>query len=102
MLARTLPVGFRVFIVLIFHDATRFAFGVPPIHLTPRCNPVDFLEDNLYDAHVGKSAYALQLARWFAVFGRDKFKVHTCDHVYRSKRVGPGRRQAVFYGDLCL
>lgn len=40
-----------------------------------RCNPADFLEDNLYDAHVGKSAYALQLVRWFAVFGRDKFKV---------------------------
>lgn len=42
---------------------------------TPRCNPTDFLEDNLYDAHVGKSMYALQLERWFAVFGRDRFKV---------------------------
>lgn len=39
---------------------------------------MDFLENNLYDAHVGKSAYALQLARWFAVFGRENFKVHYC------------------------
>lgn len=43
--------------------------------LCRRCNPRDFLEDVLYNAHVAKSMYAMQLRRWFDVFGRDSFKV---------------------------
>lgn len=45
-----------------------------------RCNPRDYLESNLYDAHVGKSMYALQLSRWFAFFGRESFKVTRLAH----------------------
>lgn len=49
-----------------------------------RCNPRDYLETNLYDAHVGKGLYAMQLSRWFAVFGKENFKV-----------------SCVFSGDTC-
>lgn len=40
-----------------------------------RCNPRKFLESPLYVSHVGKSMYAMQLERWFDLFGRDNFKV---------------------------
>eukprot|EP00752_Nemacystus_decipiens_P003848 g3540.t1 len=54
--------------------------GHPPCelcntHTEPWCNPREYLEDPLYNAHVGKSMYALQLRRWFSVFGRESFKV---------------------------
>ncbi|CBN74649.1 Sulfotransferase [Ectocarpus siliculosus] len=39
------------------------------------CNPRKFLEVPLYVSHVGKSMYALQLERWFDLFGRENFKV---------------------------
>ena len=29
----------------------------------------------MFNAHVGKSVYAMQLQRWFNVFGRENFKV---------------------------
>lgn len=40
-----------------------------------RCNPRKFLESPLYVSHVGKSMYAMQLERWFGLFGRENFKV---------------------------
>eukprot|EP00752_Nemacystus_decipiens_P004724 g4307.t1 len=39
------------------------------------CNPRKFLENPLYVSHVGKSMYAMQLERWFDLFGRENFKV---------------------------
>eukprot|EP00903_Cladosiphon_okamuranus_P016125 g14881.t1 len=39
------------------------------------CNPRTFLESPLYVSHVGKSMYAMQLERWFDLFGRENFKV---------------------------
>lgn len=29
----------------------------------------------MFNAHVGKSVYVMQLQRWFNVFGRESFKV---------------------------
>lgn len=29
----------------------------------------------MFNAHVGKSVYAMQLRRWFEVFGQENFKV---------------------------
>lgn len=54
--------------------------GHPPCelcntHTEPWCNPREYLEEPIYNAHVGKSIYALQLRRWFGVFGRESFKV---------------------------
>lgn len=40
-----------------------------------RCNPSNYLESNMLLAHVGKGLYALQLERWFAMFGRENIKV---------------------------
>ncbi|CAN0193841.1 unnamed protein product [Scytosiphon promiscuus] len=39
------------------------------------CNPRSFLESPLYVSHVGKSMYAIQLERWFDLFGPENFKV---------------------------
>lgn len=50
----------------------------------PSCNPRNFLEMPLFVSHVGKSMYAMQLQRWFDLFGRDNFKVCVC--VYFSYR----------------
>lgn len=41
------------------------------------CNPRKILENPLYVSHVGKSMYAMQLERWFDLFGREKFKVNS-------------------------
>ncbi|CAM9626157.1 unnamed protein product [Scytosiphon promiscuus] len=54
--------------------------GHPPCeicntHTEPWCNPRDYLDEVLFNAHVGKSMYAMQLQRWFGVFGRESFKV---------------------------
>ncbi|CAM9653464.1 unnamed protein product [Laminaria digitata] len=50
--------------------------GISPrerdLHL---CNPRKFLEMPLFVSHVGKSMFALQLERWFDIFGRENFKV---------------------------
>lgn len=56
--------------------------GHPPCelcntHTEPWCNPREYLEDPLFNTHVGKSVYALQLKRWFSIFGRESFKVRT-------------------------
>ncbi len=40
-----------------------------------RCYPPDFIGDNLFRAHVAKSMYAIQLERWFTLFGRENIKV---------------------------
>lgn len=40
-----------------------------------RCNPRKILEMPLFVSHVGKSMYAVQLERWFNLFGRENFKV---------------------------
>ena len=42
-----------------------------------RCYPQDFIgnKGNLFKAHVAKSMYAIQLERWFTLFGRENVKV---------------------------
>lgn len=50
------------------------AHDCPP-PFVDRCNPRKFLESPLYVSHVGKSMYAMQLERWFELFGRENFKV---------------------------
>ncbi|CAN0275443.1 unnamed protein product [Pylaiella littoralis] len=45
------------------------------------CNPRKILENPLYVSHVGKSMYAMQLERWFDLFGREKFKVVFMDDI---------------------
>lgn len=42
-----------------------------------RCHPQDFLGDihHLFKAHVAKGMYAMQLERWFTLFGRENVKV---------------------------
>ncbi|CAB1118567.1 unnamed protein product [Ectocarpus sp. CCAP 1310/34] len=54
--------------------------GRPPCelcntHTEPWCNPRVYLGEILYNAHVGKSVYAMQLRRWFNAFGSENFKV---------------------------
>lgn len=39
----------------------------------------------MFNAHVGKSMYAMQLRRWFNVFGRKNFKVRAKRIFLRSK-----------------
>eukprot|EP00903_Cladosiphon_okamuranus_P015279 g14119.t1 len=39
------------------------------------CKPDDFLEENPYFSHVGKSMYFMQIERWIRLLGRDNVKV---------------------------
>lgn len=43
--------------------------------MTSRCNLERFEEKSLRHAHIIKGLYAIQLERWFALFGRENFKV---------------------------
>lgn len=51
----------------------------PSLATANSCNPRQFLEVPLYVSHVGKSMYAMQLERWFDLFGRENFKVCVCE-----------------------
>lgn len=50
---------------------------VPEIHATIRCHPREFLGEVLepHRALIATSMYALQLERWFTLFGRENVKV---------------------------
>lgn len=60
-----------------------------------RCNPRKFLENPMYISHVGKSMYALQLERWFTLFGRENFKVG-------AKNILPHTSRRTFCQILCI
>lgn len=64
----------RVYTTPSFVDCLLVFFFVSSLSL--RCKPTDFLGPRLLVAHVAKGLYAVQLRRWFTLFGHENMKVN--------------------------
>lgn len=63
-----------------------------------RCNLAHFEEKSLLSAHIIKGLYAIQLERWFTLFGKENVKVRVSSGVYswRNSDVFPDRRDSKY------